>query len=570
MHGMDVSLAYRPGPVCGNHPPRGIPMANIGVYSYEEYLRIVESFHGSVAPGLVVGGFMVDLAMKRMPGGILFDAICETTSCLPDAVQLLTPCTIGNGWLRVFNLGRFALSLYEKYEGEGIRVFVDAEKLGAWPEIKSWLFKLKPKAEQDKDRLMSEIEGAGHSICGVQSVKVQTQFLGKKNRGPIATCILCHEPYPARDGAICRACQGETPYIPSASSDDRRDPLPPLRAVPTEKAVGKRALHDMTLIIPGVSKGAAFTQGQQITIGDLCRLQQMGRSRVYVQEENHIHPEWVHENDAALAFAKTMAGEGVTYDEHPREGKINLIADRDGLFVVQEDRLEQFNMIRGVMCASRRACVVVKRDRPVAATRAIPLLLPRTDFEKALTILDDGPIFKVLPLRKARVGVLVTGTEVFQGLIRDKFVPIITSKVEKYGCGVVRSLIVPDDRSAIADGIGQMILQSGVDLIITTAGLSVDPDDVTRQGLVDAGVTNMLYGAPILPGAMTLIARIGTVQVMGVPACALYFKTTSLDLLLPRMLANLEITRRDLARLSHGAFCLACKTCTFPKCPFGG
>jgi formylmethanofuran dehydrogenase subunit E len=107
-------------------------------------------------------------------------------------------------------------------------------------------------------------------------------------------------------------------------------------------------------------------------------------------------------------------------------------------------------------------------------------------------------------------------------------------------------------------------------LIITTAGLSVDPDDVTRQGLVDAGATNMLYGATILPGAMTLIARIGTVQVMGVPACALYFKTTSLDLLLPRMLANLEITRRDLARLSHGAFCLACKTCTFPKCPFGG
>lgn len=545
-------------------------MANIGIYSYEEYLRLVESFHGSVAPGLVIGGFMVDLARKRIPEGVLFDAISETTACLPDAVQLLTPCTIGNGWLRVFNLGRFALSLYDKYEGEGVRVFVDPDKLEPWPAIKSWLFKLKPKKEQDKDLLMSQIEQAGHSICSLQSIKVQGRHLGKKSRGRIATCILCHEPYPARDGAICRACQGETPYVAFAPADGQDQPeLPPLKAVPAEEAVGKKALHDMTLIIPGVSKGAAFSHGEKITVGDLCRLQQMGRQRVYVQEENSIPPEWVHENDAALAFAKSMAGEGVTFEERPHEGKINLIADRDGLFVVREDRLEGFNMIQGVMCASRRTCVIVERDRPVAATRAIPLLLPRKDFERALTILDDGPIFKVLPLRKARVGILVTGTEVFQGLIEDKFIPIITAKVEKHGCSVVGSSVVPDDRGAISEGIRQL-LQSGADLIVTTAGLSVDPDDVTRQGLIDAGATNMLYGAPILPGAMTLIARIGNAQVMGVPACALFHKTTSLDLLLPRMLANLEITRRDLAKLGHGAFCLACKTCTFPKCPFGG
>jgi formylmethanofuran dehydrogenase subunit E len=133
---------------------------------------------------------------------------------------------------------------------------------------------------------------------------------------------------------------------------------------------------------------------------------------------------------------------------------------------------------------------------------------------------------------------------------------------------VVQALIVPDDRQAICDGI-QELIAAGADLLVTTAGLSVDPDDVTRQGLRDAGTTEMLYGAPILPGAMTLLARIGPVQIIGVPACALYFKSTSFDLLLPRLLARLPITRLDLARMGHGAFCLECKACTFPKCPFG-
>jgi formylmethanofuran dehydrogenase subunit E len=544
-------------------------MARIGIYSFEEYLHLVQSFHGSVAPGLVIGGFMVDLAMKRLPEGVLFDAISETTSCLPDAVQLLTPCTVGNGWLKVFNLGRFALSLYEKYEGKGVRVFVDPEKLESWPEIKTWLFKLKPKREQDKEFLMSQIEQAGHSICSSQPVAVQAQFLEKKSRGRIATCVLCHEPYPARDGAICRGCQGDAPYAASGASDEGRDELPPLRAVSSEEAVGKRVLHDMTLIVPGAGKGAAFTQGQRITVGDLCRLQQMGRQKIYVEEENEISAEWVHENEAALAFAKGMAGEGITFDPVPHEGKINLIAERDGLFVVREDRLEQFNMIQGVMCASRKTCALVEHGRPIAATRAIPLFLPRADFERALAVLHEGPLFTVLSLRKAKVGILVTGSEVFQGLVEDKFVPIISAKVEKHGCNVVRSLIAPDDRAAIGEGLRQL-MEAGADLLITTAGLSVDPDDVTRQGLIDAGATDLFYGTPIIPGAMLLLARIGSVQVMGVPACALYFKTTGFDLLLPRMLAGIEPTRRDIARLGHGAFCLGCKTCTFPKCPFGG
>ena len=540
----------------------------IGRYSYEEYLSAVESFHGYAAPGLMMGGFMVDMALRRMPEGVLFDAVCETLSCLPDAVQLLTPCTMGNGWLRVLNLGRYAVSLFDKMEGGGVRVHVDAQKVKEWPAVETWFFKLKPKSEQDSARLLEEIRMAGRDLYRMEPVRMQARLLKRRHKGKIGTCKMCGEPYPVDDGAICRACRGEAPYEAAISHEAAR-PGPMLRSIPVEDAVGKIALHDMTRIEAGKSKGAAFIRGQTISAGDLCRLQQMGRQRVYVEEENSPESEWVHENEAALAFSKAMAGEGVHAPNPPREGKVDLLALRDGLLVVDEERLEAFNMVPGVMCASRKSYSMASEGRSLAGTRAIPLYLPKGDFSRAMSLLADGPLFRVLPLKKAKVGILVTGSEVFQGLIEDRFIPILGAKVEALGCSVVKAIIAPDEREAIAKGARELIA-CGAEIVLTTAGLSVDPDDVTRQALVDAGAEEMVYGAPVLPGANILLARIGSVRVMGVPACALYFSITGFDLLFPRLLAGLDIGRRDLAKLGHGSFCLACKSCTFPKCPFGG
>lgn len=542
---------------------------NIGSYTFEEFLSLVESFHGSAAPGVVLGGVMVDAARRRLPEGILFDAVTETRACLPDAVQLLTPCTTGNGWLKVLNLGRFALTLYDKFGGEGVRVYLDPARVRDFPEIESWYLKLKPKREQDKDLLLAQIREAGTCILSWQQVALKPQFLGRQSRGGITICPVCREAFPAQDGGICRACQGEAPYLdPDGAGELAPTCAPSLAAVPLEEALGRRLLHDMTQIIPGESKGPVFKKDQVITVGDLCRLQQMGRGHLYLAEDNQPGPEWVHENEAALAFAGAMAGEGVRFDPSPREGKVNLLADREGLLTVDEERLQAFNLVPGVMCACRHSHTMVTPGRVLAGTRAIPLYLPRSDFQKALTVLAEGPLFQVVPLQPARVGILVTGTEVFLGLVEDRFIPIIQNKVAKFGCEVVKSLIVPDDRRAISTGL-QELLEAGADLLVTTAGLSVDPDDVTRQGLVDTGAEDLVYGAPILPGAMTLMARIRGVRVIGVPACALYFKRTSFDLILPRLLAGLEVNRRDLARLGHGALCQECQTCSFPKCPFG-
>ncbi|MCF8030350.1 MAG: trehalose-binding protein [Desulfohalobiaceae bacterium] len=536
----------------------------IGPYSFEEFLEMARSFHSFPAPGLLLGGYMVQKAKAGLEPETLFEAVVETRKCLPDAVQLLTPCSTGNGWMRVIHLGRFALGLYDKYSGQGQRVRIVPERLQEWPEIRDWLFKKRPKHQQDTGQLLTQIGKAGEAYMTSEEVQVHPRLLGKHSGGEIGVCPVCGEAYPVQDGGICRGCQGESPYERTSFPVNPE----PARAVPVEKAVGKHALHDMTEIIPEKSKSPALRAGERIGAADLCRLQKMGRTSVYIQENTPREQGWIHENEAALAFARRMAGSGIGFETPPHEGKINFRTKQEGLFVLDREKLERFNLLPEVICATRHSDIMLPAGKQVAGCRSLPLHLSRERLEQALTVLGEGPLFWVQEISPAKVGILVTGTEVSQGLIRDRFQPIISDKVEKLGCTVQSSRIVPDGKQAIAEGVRSM-LQEGVDLVLTTAGLSVDPDDQTREGLREAGLDSELYGMPVLPGAMTLLGRIGRTRVVGVPACALFFATTSLDLLLPRVLAGREITRRDLAGLAEGGLCLGCKHCTFPKCPFG-
>ena len=187
-------------------------MTRICSLSLEDYLQKVEAFHGHLAPGMVLGGFMVDLALRHLPPGDYYDALSETPKCLPDALQLLTPCTIGNGWLRVLNLGRYALVLYRKPGGEGVRVFVDPPKLDGWPEIKDWFLKLKPKVQQNLQLINEQMQEAGSTICSFTLGRVEADFLSRRRRGAFALCPQCRESYPAADGPTCLACQGRAPF----------------------------------------------------------------------------------------------------------------------------------------------------------------------------------------------------------------------------------------------------------------------------------------------------------------------------------------------------------------------
>ena len=523
-----------------------------GELTYNDYTERIKAFHGTVAPGILLGGFMVNLAQEKLPEGGFFDVICETKTCLPDAIQLLTPCSIGNGWLRVLDLGRFAAVFYDKYTGLGLRIFLDRSKLEEWEEVKTWFLKLKPKNLQDSELLFAQIKEAGTSLFAIEPAKVHKNYLKKKKMGKTVICPICNETYPEAHGSICRGCAEELPYDLIQSNEDLEDKeIHLLNKTAVEESVGMHLLHDVTRIIYKKEKGVAFKKGHVISEENIHMLRELGKNNVFVEEHNLFVKGYKHENEVALDFAEQMRGQGICFNKIPKEGRINLLAEIDGIFVSDEEQLERFNISSGVICASLPNYNRVKKGDIVGATRAIPLYISNEDYLKAMNCLEKETLFTVHPLRKAKVGILVTGTEVYENLIEDRYTEIIQSKVEAYGCEVVSKEMVPDDIDAISSKIHDMI-HSGADMIITTAGLSVDPDDMTLEAIIKAGAKDLLYGIPVLPGSMLVCAEIEDVQIIGVPGCGIYNDRFSFDLVLPRLLANIKITSRDLARMGNG------------------
>ncbi len=340
-----------------------------------------------------------------------------------------------------------------------------------------------------------------------------------------------------------------------------------IQVMKIEDAVGCSLAHDITEIRPGEFKGPAFARGHVLTCRDMDHLRRLGKDHLYV-----IHPEAdeMHEDDAATNLAEALCGEGVGWDTPPREGKINLIAMRDGLLKVDVEVLQQFNMTGEVMCATRHSNSMVKKGEQVGATRAIPLLIARNIVRDAVeaTHLSAEGVLRVLPLRHATVGVMITGNEVYYGRIEDKFEAIIRKKITHLGGRVLDVVLLPDDDEQIAAAAHQLIGQ-GADVLITTGGMSVDPDDRTRFGLKKAGACDMVYGCAALPGAMFMLAYVNDVPVLGIPACGLFAPITVFDLIYPRVLAGDKITRTEVAQLGHGGMCLSCPKCRYPCCPFG-
>jgi hypothetical protein len=344
----------------------------------------------------------------------------------------------------------------------------------------------------------------------------------------------------------------------------------PAKTIPVDQAVGMVLPHDITEIRPadadhGAFKGPAFKKGHIIRPEDVEHLRRLGKDRIYILtlDENEIH-----ENEAARLMADAMAGQGVVSSGRPTEGKLSLRAAHDGLLKVYTEALYRFNLLGEVMCATLHDNTPVSKGEQVAATRLIPLIAERQLVEKAVAIARDaGGLLQVRQLRAARAGLVITGSEVFYGLIKDSFEPVLRDKLAKLGSKVAKVAFAPDDAKLIAAEIAAC-LEDGADLIVTSGGMSVDPDDVTRAGIMQAGATDICYGTPVLPGAMFLTGRIGQVPVLGLPACGMFHRITIFDLILPRVLCGETITREDLARLGHGGLCRNCKHCQYPVCGF--
>ena len=342
-----------------------------------------------------------------------------------------------------------------------------------------------------------------------------------------------------------------------------------MKLMRTEDAVGQVLCHDITQIIKGVTKDAVFRKGHIITEEDIPVLLSVGKDHIYIWENNE---NMLHENDAAKILYDMCANEHMIPSEI-KEGKIELIAECDGLLKVDTERLNAVNALGEMMIACRHGNFPVKKGDKIAGTRIIPLVIEEEKMtrakEAAMAATGNKPILNLLPFKHKKVGIVTTGNEVYYHRIEDTFTPVIKEKLAEYDTEVIGQEICNDDHEKITKAILSFI-ERGADLVLCTGGMSVDPDDKTPLAIKNTGAEIVSYGAPVLPGAMFLLSYYnGNIPIIGLPGCVMYAKRTIFDLALPRIMADDKISAEELAALGEGGLCLNCPVCTFPNCGFG-
>jgi len=339
-----------------------------------------------------------------------------------------------------------------------------------------------------------------------------------------------------------------------------------MKLINVEESVGTILAHDLTQILPGVSKGVAFRRGHVVSADDISALLKIGKKHLYVLD---IGEDQLHEDDAALRIASALCGDNLKWTE-PREGKSKIISEIKGLINIDVDSLLRINSIGEIIVSTIKTGRPCNHNQVIAETRIIPLLIARNKIDALEQIIaHTGPILNVLPYVKRLIGLVVTGSEVYEALIKDESEKFIDPKLQEYNCEVVERIIVTDDPGMIARAI-KKVRDAGCELILTTGGLSVDADDVTRMGVRESGAEIISYGGPILPGGMFLNARLGDVPILGLPACVFHDPRTVFDIMLPRILAGEQPKVDDIAAMGHGGLCMRCDICHFPVCSFGG
>jgi molybdenum cofactor synthesis domain-containing protein len=320
-----------------------------------------------------------------------------------------------------------------------------------------------------------------------------------------------------------------------------------LKVIPVEAAVGLPLAHDITEIIPGKHKGPAFRRGHIIRQEDVSKLLDVGKANIYVME---LEKDELHEEDAARRLAKAAAGMNLKLTD-PSEGRINLVAAISGLLKVDVDLLYRFNSLGDLMMATLPGDRYVREGTVVAGTRTIPVLVKESLVQQAEALCKDKPIVRVLPMPRKHIRLVVTGSEVFTGRIKDGFGPIVSKKVGELGSSVDSVELSPDDPDVIANHI-KNAKQAGADVILVSGGMSVDPDDKTPEGIRRSGAKVETHGFPVLPGSMFVMAYLGDTPVMGLSGCVLHDPFTAFDAMLPRLLAGEKISRADIMAMGHG------------------
>jgi molybdenum cofactor synthesis domain-containing protein len=338
-----------------------------------------------------------------------------------------------------------------------------------------------------------------------------------------------------------------------------------MKVVPVQEAEGMVLCHDITEIIPGKVKRSAFRKGHVVCKDDIPTLLNLGKDHLYVWE---INQNILHENEAAERVARLVAGTGIELSE-AREGKVELKATISGLLKINTQALGEINQLEQIAVVTIHSNQLVSVGKTVAACKIIPLVIENNYIYHIEEVgCSSWPLVEVKGLRHLKIGIVITGNEVYYGRIKDQFGQVLQRKILEWGSDALPPIYVPDDVNRISDAIHEL-LDVGAEMIVTTGGMSVDPDDVTPKGIRLSGGRIVTYGTPTMPGAMFMLAYLGEVPVMGLPGCVMYHKTTIFDLLAPRVLAGEVLTRQDIIHLAHGGLCAVCEECRYPDCGFG-
>lgn len=336
-----------------------------------------------------------------------------------------------------------------------------------------------------------------------------------------------------------------------------------MKKVKVEDAVGMALCHDITAMYDGF-KGAALKRGHVIREEDIPRLLDWGKRTVFVWEENAGE---IHEEDAARRMAAMAPVEGAGYTE-PSEGKVLLMAEQRGLFRVDAPLLRQLNAIGDITIASLPDHFPVEPGDRLASMRIVPLVTQERQIEAAEALCAGRKIFDLRPYQPRKVGVIITGSEIYHGRIQDKFEPVVRQKLTRFPAEIVGVTVCDDELDMIVSA-AKAHLAGGADFLIFTGGMSVDPDDLTPTAIRALGAEIVSHGVPAQPGNMTLVAYLGQIPILGVPGAAISLPTTIFDVLLPQIFTGDRLTKDDLINLGDGGLCRMCRPCHWPNCTFG-
>jgi len=320
-----------------------------------------------------------------------------------------------------------------------------------------------------------------------------------------------------------------------------------MKEIKVEDAVGQILCHDITQIVRGVVKDAKFRKGHVITAEDIPELLKLGKEHIFIWENDDSK---FHENDAAEILRGICQGENLLASD-VKEGKIELKAACDGVFYVDADKLNAINAVDEICIATVQNHIPIRAGKSVVAMRVIPLVIDKDKMECVKKIAGDIPLMNVLPYKKFKVGLIVTGSEIFYNRIEDTFTPVIEAKLKRFGLNVDERRLSDDSKEMTHEKISEL-LDLGCEMILCTGGMSVDPDDKTPAAIISTGANVVTYGVPVLPGAMFMLAYKGDVPIMGLPGCVMFCSKTVFDMILPRILTGERLTRRDFTTLGVG------------------